>query len=360
MPTTTDRSIERVSGSFMPEPRPTPMPALSVSLGLWQDRPAEEALVTASAADRIGFHELWIGEMATYDAFALAATVAERTTGIPLAIGPLAVAVRDPAMIAMGAATVAQFARRPVRVAIGSSSPMVVSRWHGRPWGRSAQALQESALALNQLLAGERGEVDGEVISTHGYHLRAPAPGAELTIAAFGKQSIAVAALHAHRMVLNLVTPQSAARLTSCVEELARKAGRPRPLVALWAVAAIDPLPAAMIQMRRGLVPYLAAPGYAAMFEEAGFGDLVSLARTRPHPKILFDAVPDALVDAVGLIGDEKTVASRLVALGSAGIDEVALVPPSTDDDPGGTRTLELLARLALLAGVDRDEQVRP
>ncbi|WP_410596867.1 hypothetical protein [Amycolatopsis sp. lyj-23] len=44
---------------------------LSVSLGLWQDRPPEEALDTARAAEAAGYRELWIGEMATWDVFAL-------------------------------------------------------------------------------------------------------------------------------------------------------------------------------------------------------------------------------------------------------------------------------------------------
>ena len=44
-----------------------------MSLGLWQDRPSIEAVDTARAADELGYARLWIGEMATYDAFALAA-----------------------------------------------------------------------------------------------------------------------------------------------------------------------------------------------------------------------------------------------------------------------------------------------
>ena len=55
-------------------------PRLSVSLGLWQDRPAAEVVRTAQAADALGYGEIWIGEMATFDAFALGAVVAERTS----------------------------------------------------------------------------------------------------------------------------------------------------------------------------------------------------------------------------------------------------------------------------------------
>ena len=80
---------------------------LSVSLGLWQDRPAAEVVRTAEVADALGYGEIWVGEMATFDAFALGAVVAERTARAALTIGPLAVAVRDPVMIAMGAGSLA-------------------------------------------------------------------------------------------------------------------------------------------------------------------------------------------------------------------------------------------------------------
>jgi hypothetical protein len=46
---------------------------LAVALPFWLDRPDDEALDVALAARDADFDTLWIGEMATYDAFALAA-----------------------------------------------------------------------------------------------------------------------------------------------------------------------------------------------------------------------------------------------------------------------------------------------
>ena len=42
---------------------------------------------TAQVADSLGYPEIWIGEMATFDAFALGAVVAERTERAALTIG---------------------------------------------------------------------------------------------------------------------------------------------------------------------------------------------------------------------------------------------------------------------------------
>ncbi|WP_308170110.1 LLM class F420-dependent oxidoreductase [Acrocarpospora catenulata] len=312
---------------------------LTVALGLWQDRPADDALRTARAADELGYPELWVGEMATYDAFALATAIGLGTTRISLTVGPLAVAVRDPMMIAMGAASVADLTGRRVDVAIGTSSPLVVEAWHGRPHAGSTAALAAALAALRPLLAGEKSTSDR---TTHprsdGYRLRLPAPRSTVSVAAFGPAAVRVAA-NADRMVLNLITPASAARLIGDLRALS-----PTSRVTAWVTAAVDPDTAAVEQIRRGVVGYLAAPGYGEMFAEAGFSDIVEYARTRPHPRELLAAIPDKLLESVALLGDLPTIRSRLAEYAAAGVDEVALVPASTASDPGGAKTLTALA----------------
>ena len=332
-------------------------PRLSVSLGLWQDRPAGEVVRTAEVADALGYGEIWIGEMATFDAFALGAVVAGRTSRAALTVGPLAVAVRDPVMIAMGAGSLAELTGRTVNVALGSSSPVVVEQWHGRRQERTALALAESATAVRALLGGGKADVRGEVISTRGFRLRTRAPGTPLTIAAFGPGAVKAAARHADRMVINLVTPKSAARLVQMLHDECRAAGRPVPQVAVWlatvvgqsgtgaeAGAGTGPAAESVEQLRRGLVAYLSAPGYGEMFAEAGFGELVRFARTRPHPGELLAAIPAELTGHVSLVGDRPAVRARLAEYASAGVDEVALVPGSSDADPAGVATLTALA----------------
>jgi probable F420-dependent oxidoreductase len=323
--------------------------SLSVSLGLWQDRPAAEVVRTAQAADALGYGEIWIGEMATFDAFALGAVVAERTSRASLTIGPLAVAVRDPVMIAMGAGSLAELTGRTVNVALGSSSPVVVEQWHGRRQERTALALAESAAAVRTLLAGGKADVRGKVISTRGFRLRTRAPGTPLTIAAFGRGAVRTAARQSDRMVINLVTPKSAARLVQMLHDECRVAGRSAPPVAVWlaAVAVPDggaPDAQALEQLRRGLVAYLSAPGYGEMFAEAGFEDVVRFARTGPRPGELLAAIPAELVGHVSLTGDERAVRARLAEYADAGVDEVALVPGSSGADPAGVATLTALA----------------
>lgn len=315
---------------------------LSVVTPLWQDRPAAENLEVAKNADRLGFTELWIGEMATFDAFAFATAAGLATEHIGFNIGPLAVSVRSPMTMAMGAASVAALTGRPVGLALGASSTVVVEEWHGRPRQRTAKHLDETAQIVRGLLAGEKVDFSGELASCHGYRLRLDAVPGPLTVAAFGPAAVRVAGRRADRMLLNMVTPASLARLREQMLAAAAEAGRPAPKVAVWLSCAVDPQPEAVQQLLRAIVGYLAAPGYAEMISEAGFAELVEFARTRPHPRDLLAAMPDELVAAIGLVGSQAAISERLEEYRAAGADEVCLVP-ATASDNGGLRVLEAM-----------------
>jgi probable F420-dependent oxidoreductase len=332
------------------------LPRLSVSLGIWQDRPAREALLTAAAADEHGFGELWIGEMATYDAFALATAVGLRTRSIGLTVGPLAVAVRDPMMLAMGAASVSDLIGRDIRLALGTSSPRVVEEWHGRDRSRSVTVLRETLTAVRVLLEGRAGDGSGTMVRTRGYRLRLPPPGPHLTIAGFGPGALRLGATSADRVVLSLVTVDEAAALAAQVRQAAEQADQKPPAIAAWVPVAVGDEEPAMSQLRSMLVAYLAAPGYAAMFEREGFSDLVEYARSRPHPRSLLDRIPDTLLLRVAALGSAQTVRRRLEDYAEH-VDEVACIPCSTESDPAGMHTLATLAALAGAAPADRGSQ---
>lgn len=318
---------------------------LSVVTPLWQDRPASENLEVAGLADRLGFSELWIGEMATFDAFAFATAAAAATQQIGFSIGPLAVSVRTPMTIAMGTASVAALTGRPTAVALGASSNVVVEEWHGRDRARTALHLDESAQIVRGLLAGEKVDFSGELASCRGYRLRLDAVPGPLTVAAFGPAAVRVAGRRADRMLLNMVTPASLGRLREQVEAAAAEAGRPAPQVAVWLSCAVDPQPGAVQQLLRAIVGYLAAPGYSEMISEAGFAELVDFARSRPHPKELLERMPGELVSAIGLVGSEQAISERLEEYRAAGADEICLVP-ATAGDPAGERTLSAMRAL--------------
>ena len=262
---------------------------ISVVLGQWLDRSLASDIDLAVVADALGYPELWVPEMAKADAPAMAATIAHRTQQIAITLGPLAVTVRSPVQIAIAIQTVAAACRRPVGVALGTSST-TVARWHARSRVGAADALAGALIDVRTLVDG--GRVNGFRLS------EPPNQRTSITVAAFGPKAVA-AAREADRMVLNMVTVEAAASLAPH-----------HPNTAVWLATAIEPSDEERAWLARGFVGYLAAPGYAEMFADAGFGELVQFARTRPHPKELSARMPDDLVDRVALVGDEATVRS--------------------------------------------------
>lgn len=317
----------------------------SVVTPLWQDRPASENLEIAKLADKLGYSELWIGEMATYDAFSFATAVGLQTEQIGMTIGPLSVSVRTPMTIAMGAASVADLTGRNPNIALGASSVVVVEEWHGRDRARTATHIDETAQILRTLMDGDKAAFEGQLASCKGYRLRLGAPETPITIAAFGPATVRAAARRADRMLLNMVTPSSLAALRKQLVTAAEKAGKATPALAVWLCCAVDPQRETIDQLKHAIVGYLAAPGYAEMMIEAGFADLVEYARSRPHPRELLAAMPDELIAAIGLIGDKAAIDARVEEYRAAGADEICLVP-ATAGDEYGERTLRAMKNL--------------
>jgi len=308
------------------------VPDLAVTLPYWLDRPAGEALEVVRSAEAAGVQELWIGEMATFEAFALAGAVAATTSIERIVVGPVPVTLRDPVLLAMGIATVAAVGGRPGHLALGASTPTVTSAWHERPERPTLDRFRSSVATLRAVLGGERGP--------GGFRLRVDATGTTIAVAAFGPRMLAMAGELADTVVLNLVTVEQVARARTVVEAAAACAGRPCPRVAVWMAAATSD--AGVAQLGRGLAVYLAQPGYGEIFSEAGFGDLVAAARAGTHPKRL--VVPRELIAAVGGIGDVGAVERAMAARGEAGAD-VVCIAPATADAPGAARLLTSLAR---------------
>ncbi|MCM2517132.1 LLM class F420-dependent oxidoreductase [Streptomyces griseoincarnatus] len=304
------------------------------------DSPVEEPLRVAVTADRLGYGEVWLGEGPTWDAFVLAAAAGRATGRIALTAGPVAVSVRDAYGIARGAASVAAVTGRRVGVALGTSSKRVVEGVHGRPRERPAAVLEETAASLRTLLHAEPGE---PVVPDSGFRRRQRPPGGPLTVAAFGDRAIATAAAHADRMLLDVVSPEQVRALRAKLDAAAERAGRPRPSLAAWLPAAVDPEPASLEQVLGTIAGYLTVPGYSDVFTDAGFGEAVELAADGADRATLARVLPQEAAATVGLVGDPDTVRARIHAYAAAGLDEIALVP-ATAGDPAGERTLTALA----------------
>jgi probable F420-dependent oxidoreductase len=316
---------------------------LQVVAPYWLDRPDEEVLEIAVEARRSGFDTMWLGEMASFDAFALATAVGLRASGLALKIGPLAIGVRSPVALALGLASVATLTGAHADLALGASSPDIVSGWHDRPWAAIAPRARETVEAVRAILAGERAAYAGRHVRTHGFRLKRPQPDAKISLAAFGPSMTRVAATTADEIVLNLVTPEHVAQVRASVDAHARAHDRPPPEIAVWVTVALGPGAATLAQMAAQIAVYLRPPGYGEMFTELGFGSLVERARAGARRGELAAEIPSELLGRVCALGSETQIQARLASYRAAGATRIGVVP-ATAEDPAGRRVLAALA----------------
>lgn len=316
---------------------------IEVVLPFWLDRPDEEALEIAEAAVDAGLTGLWIGEMASFDAFALATAVGMRAPGLRLNVGPLPISVRNPVAVALGASSVATLTGCQIDIALGASSPVMVAAWHDREWSHSAARMRETIQCLRPILRGERADYDGRYVRSHGFRLRHPLPHTSIGVGVFGPIMTQLAAQYADEVVLNLASPERVAQVRQQVDHHAAAAGRTSPHLTVWVPVALRPGEAALLQLADQLAIYLAPPGYGEMFCGLGFADIVERARSGARRSELAAAIPLELAEQLAAVGSPEQVAARLRTYLQAGADTVAVIPV-TAEDPAGRAALQCAA----------------
>ncbi|MCU1659882.1 MAG: class F420-dependent oxidoreductase [Pseudonocardiales bacterium] len=279
----------------------------------------------AAAADRGGLDGIQVGELAGTEIFALVAAMAAVTDRIRLETAVVSTLTRSPALLAMGAATLAELSDGRFVLGLGAGSPIVAS-WHGKSfYDKPCTAVTDVARDVRAALAGERLEGWGDFRLTG---LR-PRDDIKIFVSAMNERMLNAAGRCADGVVVNLCSTGEARRLLPIVRA-AQDGTRSVEFVAnMWAHAG-DDIDLAQQRLRWEIAPYLAVPTYrAAAIAIAGAAEVDragvawrSGGRTAAAP-----LVPQALVDAMLVSGDAGAFEKRLEDYRDAGVDSVRVVP---------------------------------
>jgi F420-dependent oxidoreductase-like protein len=336
---------------------------LDLNIGYWGAAVDPELLLHA---ERLGYRCAWAAEAYGADAATVLAAVAARTTRIGIGSAIFQMPARTPAMTAMTAATLDDLSGGRFRLGLGVSGPQVVEGWHGVAYGRPLRRTREYVAIVRAILArrepltfaGEdyRIPYDGPGATGLGKPLKligAPHPHIPVYLATIGPHSVALTAEIADGWLPVFYSPERAAEVFG--PHLAEGAGRRAPergrleVVPTVQTVISEDLDAARAQVKPMLALYLGGMGargrnfytdlagrYGYEEEAATIQDLY-LAGEKERA---VEAVPDALVDEVALVGPPERVAARLAAWKESGVDALAIATL----DPA---TLTTLAELA-------------
>jgi F420-dependent oxidoreductase-like protein len=292
-----------------------------------------ELVPLAQEAERLGFDSVWAAEAWGTDAVTVLAWIAAVTSRIRLGSAIMQIPGRSPANTAMTAATLDLMSGGRFILGLGTSGPQVVEGWHGQPWGKPLGKTREYVEIV-------RAALRREVVEHEGEHYRIPYDGPDATglgkplklmlrplradipiyLAAIGPRNVALAAEIADGWLPIFVDPE---RFDDAFGASLAGAREGFEIAASVTVLVGDDVQA----LRDALKPYLAlyvggmgSKGknfYNALVRRYGWeaeAERIQELYLAGHQRDAIAAVPDALVDAVSLVGPKERIRDRLAA----------------------------------------------
>ena len=316
------------------------------------------------SVEEAGYRTIWVAEAYGCDAVTVAAWAGARTSNLDIGTAILQIPARTPAMTAMTAATLDDLTGGRFRLGLGVSGPQVVEGWHGVPFGRPLRRTREYVDIVRAILGRQ------SPVTYQGEYYQMPYSGKDATglgkplkliggahpdipiyLAAIGPRNVALAAEIADGWLPVLFSPERAHDVFG--EHLAAgfaasgEAGKAERFEVVPSVGAYihDDLTVARDAVRPYVALYVGGMGakgknfYNDLCARYGFGaaaaEIQSLYLAGDKQGAI-EAVPDALVDEVSLVGPAGLVAERLAAWRQSGVSALSV----SSMDPETIRTL--------------------
>lgn len=297
----------------------------------------------ARLAERLGYESAWMAEGHAGDQFAILGACAVATARLRLGTSISSVFVRSASTIAMAAATVDHLSGGRFVLGLGTSHREQVEPEHGIPFERPTARLRDTIAVVRALLRDGVVSHAGEVVRVERFDLWfAPLrPALPIYVAALFPRMLELAGALADGVILTWPTLEAARRAAEHVARGAAASGRAPDAVevaSLLPCAVGRTRQAARDVMRPAIALYAGFfPRYNRLLAEHGFPEAARAVRAaweRDDREAATRAVPDALVDAVSLVGTADDVREATARYREAGLRLPIVSPRVAGGDP--------------------------
>jgi len=310
---------------------------------------ARSAVELAQAAQKRGFEELWLAEVAGGDAYAIAGALAVGAPGMPIGTAVVPAQTRTPMIHAMAAMTLSQLTDGNFILGLGLSSPNIVRDWGGQPYDKPMTRMREHVEVLRKMLAGEKFEYTGKTLQSKRFKLGgAPVGAVPIYLGALNEQMLRMTGELCDGVILNMVPEKALPQILGAVRAGAEAAGRDPAAIEVVSrlhVVMLDDEKAGRELIRNVFGAYAATPGYNKCFEWIGFEEEARAIRERfakGDRAGVAAAVSDELAESMAVIGNADKVRARVRAYAEQGVDVCVINPIA--DPAGVTKILDALA----------------
>ena len=289
-------------------------------------------------AERLGYDSVWTAESYGSDAVTPLAWIGAKTERIKLGTAILQMPARTPAMTAMTAMTLDQLSGGRLLLGLGLSGPQVVEGWHGQSYGKPLEKTREYVAILRAIFArtqpltyqGNYYQIpyQGEDSTGLGKPLKSilhGRPDLPIYLASIGPKNIALTAEIADGWLPIFFSPENyASTQAASVQAGLQNAGKtPDQFDIAPSVAVVlgDDLEMCYNQIRPQLALYIGGMGargknfyydLACLYGfEAAAQQIQDLYLSGKKGEAMM-AVPEAMIDAIALIGPKARIKDRL------------------------------------------------
>lgn len=340
---------------------------LDLNVGYWGTAIARSGPFLTEV-ESLGYRCVWAAEAYGSDAVSVLAAIAAQTR-LEVGSAIMQIPARSPAMTAMTAATLDDLSGGRFRLGLGVSGPQVVEGWHGVPFGKPLVRTREYVQIVREILAreaplefsGEHYQIPyrGPDASGLGKPLKligSPHPGVPVYLASIGPKATALTAEIADGWLPVFYSPEKAREVfEGHLRKGFQASGEPGKqerfeIVPTVAVQIDDDLQAARNQVKPMLALYLGGMGakgrnfYNDLAGRYGYEREAALVQDLyldGRKEEAIQAVPDALVDEVALVGPPEAVRDRLDAWRESNVTSIAIATMDMN-------TLRTMAQLVL------------
>ncbi len=318
-------------------------------------------------AEALGYDSVWTSEAWGSDAITPLAWIAAHTKKIKLGTAIMQMQARTPAMCAMQVMTVDQMSGGRMIVGLGPSGPQVIEGWHGQPYGKPLKRTREYIAILRQIFSREKPvEFQGEFYqlpykgagaSGLGKPLRSILHGrADIPIytATISPKGIETAAEVADGFIPVWTSPEGVESFVPHIEAGLRKAGNGKSWKNFEVVPSINvvvnnDVQAARDALKPAIALYVGGMGargknfYNDHVTRQGWGEAAKKIQDLyldGKKQEAAAAVPDALVDALSLVGPRERIRDQVQKWKASKASKLLI--------GGAPNAIELMAELCL------------
>jgi 5,10-methylenetetrahydromethanopterin reductase len=302
-----------------------------------------EIVECAVLAEELGYESVWVAEGHGGDQFAVLAACAQVTSRILLGTSISSVFVRTVPTLAMAATTVDDLSQHRFILGLGSSHKVQVEAEHGVTYTKPITRVRESVEMIRTLLRDDVVSYDGETMKIGRFDLWFTPSRRDIPIylAAVFPKMMQVCGEIAQGVILTRSTLQTGRQVAEHIAMGAKRAGRQPEEIEITSLlpCSVDAdRRTALDRMRPGVALYAGYfPRYNRLMAESGFAEAahrIRAAWSRGDHEAASQAVPDALIEEMGVVGPPAYCRERLEAYRESGIAVPIISPYSRG--PGG------------------------